>query len=170
MFHFFLHRCDTHGANFEFSRLGDGIVTRASENVDLSFGEAKGGEDRAARALSRDFDLDLDFASSACHLDHASISKTPVPRIVGVDFEGFAIKEVVDTGGSARLGASVIGFETTPGGQPYRVVVVNDFGGVAVANDAEESWLAVLELIFVQNGCTGMIFVRNGPLILALVA
>ena len=85
-----------------------------------------------------------------------------------MDFEGFLIEEIVDATGASGLGARVVGLQTTTGGEPDGVVVVDDFGGIAVTDDLEEAWLAVLEFVLVKNGSAGVAFFGDGPLVVAV--
>ena len=85
-----------------------------------------------------------------------------------MDFEGFLIEEIVDATGASGLSARVVGLQTTTGGKPDGVVVVDDFGGIAVTDDLEEAWLAVLEFVLVKNRGAGVAFFGNGPLVVAV--
>lgn len=62
----------------------------------------------------------------------------------------------------------MVGLEAAAGGEPDGVVGVDDFGGVAVADDFEEAGFAVLELAFVKDGRSGVAFFGNGPLVNAV--
>lgn len=85
-----------------------------------------------------------------------------------MDFEGFLIEEIVDATSASGLSARVVGLQTTTGGKPDGVVVVDDFGGIAVTDDLEEAWLAVLEFVLVKNRGAGVAFFGNGPLVVAV--
>ena len=82
-----------------------------------------------------------------------------------MDFEGFLGEEVVDAAGASGLGPGVVSLEAAAGGEPDGVVVVDDFGGVTVADDFEEAGLAVFEFVLVENGCAGVAFFGDGPLV-----
>ena len=145
--------------------MGDGVVAGAGEDVDVGFGEAEAGEDGASRGAGVRFDFEFDLAAAARHFDEGAVGESPVSHVVGMDFEGFLGEEVVDAAGAAGLGAGVVSLEATAGGEPDGVVVINDFGGVAVADDFEEAGLAIFEFVLVENGGAGVAFFGDGPLV-----
>lgn len=145
-----------------------GVVARTRQDVDVGLGEAEGGKDGAAWGSRGGFDFELDLAAAAGHFDRGAVGDVPVAEVVGVDFEGFLGEEVVDATGASGLGARVVGLQTTTGGEPDGVVVVDDFGGIAVADDLEEARLAVLEFILVKNRGAGVAFFGDGPLVVAV--
>ena len=85
-----------------------------------------------------------------------------------MDFEGFLGEEIVDATGASGLGARVVGLQTPTGGEPDGVVVVDDFGGIAVADDLEEAGLAVFEFFLVKNRGAGVALFGDGPLVVAV--
>lgn len=62
----------------------------------------------------------------------------------------------------------MISLEAAAGGEPDGVVGVDDFCGVAVADDFEEAGFAVFELILVKDGGAGVAFFGDGPLVDAI--
>lgn len=64
-----LNWSDSNGADFQLGGLGDGVVTRTCENVDLGLGEAEGREDGAFWALFCDLNFDFDFTPATGHFD-----------------------------------------------------------------------------------------------------
>ena len=99
---------------------------------------------------------------------HSSPSSSPSRDVVGVDLEGLLGEQVVDARGAAGLGAGVVGLEAAAGGEPDGIVVVDDLGRVAVADDLEDA-AAVLELVLVEDRGAGVVLVGDRPLVLALV-
>ena len=82
-----------------------------------------------------------------------------------MDLEGFFGEEVVDAAGASGLGACVVSLESAAGGEPDGVAGVDDFGGVAVADDFEEAGFPVFEFVFVKNRGAGVAFFGDGPLV-----
>ena len=159
---------DSDGADFEFCGLGDGVVTGAGEDIDVGFGEAEAGENRSPWGAGGGFHFDFDLASAGGHFDKFPIGKAPVFYVVGVDLEGFFGEEVVDAAGASGLGARVVSLESAAGGEPDGVVGVDDFGGVAVADDFEEAGFAVFEFVLVKNWSALVAFFGDGPLVVTV--
>lgn len=159
---------DSDRADFEFGGLGDRVVAGSGENVDVGVGKAEGGENGAARRAGGGFDLELDLAPAAGNLGKFAVDEAPVPGVVRVDFKSFLGEEVVDATGAPGLGAGVIGLEAATGGEPDRVVVIDDFGWVTVADDFEEAWFAVFKFALVEDGSAGVAFFGDWPLVVAV--
>ena len=159
---------DADGADFEFSGIGDGIIAGSGEEVDGGVAEAEAGEDGALGGTVGEFGFDADLAASAGELAPLAVGEVPVDGVLGMDFEGFFGKQVVDALGAAGLGSGVVGLEAAAGSEPYGEVGGDGFGGIAVANDSEEA-ASVFELAFVEDGGAGMVFMGNGPMVAALV-
>lgn len=85
-----------------------------------------------------------------------------------MDLEGFLGEEVVDAARAPGLGACVISLEAAPSGEPDGVVVIDDFSGVAVADDFEEAGFAVFKFSFVKDGGALVAFFRDGPLVVTV--
>ena len=154
--------------HFQFSGLSDRVVAGAGEDIHVGIGEAEAGEDGSARGAGGGFDFEFDLAAAGGHFGEFAVDEAPGFGVVWVDFEGFLGEEVVDPTGTAGLGAGVVGLEAAAGGEPDGVVLVDDFGRVAVADDFEEAGFVVLEFLFVKDGGAGVAFFGDGPLVVAI--
>ena len=159
---------DADWADFKLGGLGDGVVAGSSEDVDVGFGEAEAGEDGSSWGAGGGFDFEFDLAATAGHFDEFSVGEAPVFYVVWMDLEGFLGEEVVDAARAPGLGASVVSLEAAAGGEPDGVVVIDDFSGVAVADDFEEAGFTVFEFSFVKDGGALVAFFGDGPLVVAV--
>ena len=154
--------------NLQLRRIGDRVVAATGQLIHRDVGEGEGGEDGAAGGAVGEAGLDLDFAAAGGHGDELAVGDPPGLGVSGVDLQRFFIEEVVDALAAAGLGAAVVALEASAGGEPDGILVIDDFGGVAVADDLEQS-SAILEFLFVQARCPGVIFGRDRPLVLAVL-
>ena len=152
------------GADFEFGGIGDGIVAGAGEEVDGGVAEAEAGKDGALGGAVGDFGFDADLAAGAGKLAPLAVGEVPVDGVLGMDFEGFFGKQVVDALGAAGLGSGVVGLEAAAGSEPDGELGGDGFRRIPVADDSEEA-SSVFELAFVEDGCAGMVFMGNGPMV-----
>lgn len=159
---------DADRANFELGGIGDGVITGAGEEIDGSIAEAEAGKDGALRGAVGDFDFDADLPAGAGELAPLAVGEVPLDGVLRMDFEGFFGKQVVDALGAAGLGLGMVGLEAAAGSEPDGEVGGDGFRGIPVADDSKEA-ASVFEPAFVKNGGAGMIFMRNGPMVAALV-
>ena len=148
--------------------MGHRVVAGTGEDIHVGFGEAEAGEDGSSWGAFVGLDFEFDLASAGGHFDEGSVGEAPGFDVVGVDFEGFLGEEVVDSACTSGLGPGVVSLEAASGGEPDGVVVVDDFGGVAVADDFEEARLAVFELVLMKNWGALVAFFGDGPLVVSI--
>lgn len=164
---FGLEGLDADGADFEFGGVGDGVVAGASEEVDGGIAKAEAGKDGAWGGAVGNFGLDADLPASTGELAPLTVGEVPLDGVLGMDFEGFFGKQIVDALGAAGLGSSVVSRKAAAGSEPDGEFGGDGFGGVAVADDSKEA-ASVFEPAFVEDGGAGMVFMGNGPMVEAL--
>ena len=165
---FGLEGLDADGANFEFGGFGNGVVAGAGEEVDGGIAKAEAGEDGALRGAVGEFGFDADLPAGAGELAPLAVGEVPLHGVLGMDFEGFFGKQIVNALGAAGLGSGVVGWETAAGSEPDGELGGDGFRRIPVADDSEEA-ASVFEPAFVEDGCAGMVFMGNGPMVAALV-
>ena len=148
---FGLEWLDTDRANFEFGGFGDRIVAGAGEEVDGGIAEAEAGKDGALRGAVGEFGFDADLSAGAGELTPLAVGEVPLHGVLGMDFEGFFGKQVVDTLGAPGLGSGMVSRESAAGSEPDGELGGDGFGRISVADDSEEA-ASVFELAFMEDG------------------